>query len=80
MYEKPETNKYAVSVYAKLKCNDDLIHQFGSELPQAVETGIRTDTDKHFEEDITELVLNNVANGKFVWNDPFEELQTSLKH
>ena len=79
MYEKPESKKYVVSVYAKLKCNDDLIHQFGSKLPQAVETGIRTDTDEHFEEDITELVLNNVANGKFVWNNPFEEFTDFLE-
>lgn len=79
MYEKPETNKYKVSIYAKLKCNGDLIHQFGLELPQEVGTGIRTDTDEHFEEDMIELVLDNVANGSIVWNDPFEEFTDFLE-
>lgn len=79
MYEKPETDKYVVSVYAKLKCNGDLIHQFGLELPQAVGMGIRTDTDEHFEEDMIKLVLDNVANGKFVWKDPFEEFTDFLE-
>jgi len=69
MYEKPKTNKYVVSVYAKLKCNGDLIHQFDIEEPQAVETGIRIDTDEHFEEDIIELVLNNAANGNIICED-----------
>ena len=73
MYEKPETDKYVVSVYAKLKCTGDLIHQFGLELPQAVGTGIRTDTDEHFEEDIIELALNNAANGNIIWEQELFE-------
>ena len=67
MYEKPDTNKYLVSIYAKLKFNGDLIHQFDLEVPEVSETDIRTDTDEHFEEDITELVLNNAANGNIIW-------------
>lgn len=67
IYEKPENNKYMVSIYAKLKFNGDLIHQFGFEVPQIAETGIRIDTDEHFEEDIIELALNNAANGNIIW-------------
>lgn len=73
MYEKPEANKYMVSIYAKLKFNGDLIHQFGFEVPQASETGIRIDTDEHFEEDIIELALNNAANGNIIWEQELFE-------
>ena len=67
MYEKPDTNKYLVSIYAKLKFNGDLIHQFDLEVPEVAETDIRTDSDEYFEDDITELVLNNAANGNIIW-------------
>lgn len=67
MYEKPDTNKYLVSIYAKLKFNGDLIHQFDLEVPEVAETDIRTDSDECFEENITELVLNNAANGNIIW-------------
>ena len=67
MYEKPDTNKYLVSIYAKLKFNGDLIHQFDLEVPEVAEADIRTDTDDHFEEDIIELALNNAANGNIIW-------------
>ena len=73
MYEKPGAKKYMVSIYAKLKFNGDLIHQFGFEVPQASETGIRIDTDEHFEEDIIELALNNAANGNIIWEQELFE-------
>lgn len=74
MYEKPEVNKYVVSIYAKSKDEGNMIHQFGLELPQQACTDIRTNSDRDFEEDIIELVLNNVANNNIVWEDNLEEL------
>ena len=74
MYEKPENNKYICSVYAGNKFYGNLVHQFGLEVPQEVEIGIRTNSDDSFEEDIIELVLNNVANDNIIWEEEtFEE-------
>ena len=69
MYEKPEDTKYICSVYAGNKFYGNLVHQFGLEVPQEVEIGIRTNSDDNFEEDIIELVLNNVANDNIIWEE-----------
>lgn len=69
MYEKTKANKYICSVYAGNKFYGNLVHQFGLEVPQEVEIGIRTNSDDNFEEDMIELVLNNVANDNIIWEE-----------
>ena len=73
MYEKAEDTKYICSVYAGNKFYGNLIHQFGLEVPQEIETVIRTNSDDNFEKDIIELVLNNAANGNIIWDEEMFE-------
>lgn len=69
MYEKPEPNVYECKVFAGKKNFGDLSHQFGFPVPIEQDIGIRVDTDEHYEEDIIRLVLTNIANDNFHWDE-----------
>ena len=60
IYEKTDNGKYECSIYLENEDEADLRFCFGSLFPQEAETGIRTSTDKAFEEDISRLAINYV--------------------
>ena len=74
MYKKPEPNKYRCDVILGKKGWGLLEYWAGLYVPQEVETGIRTDSDAHFEKDIIGLIFNNIGNDNLDWNGrTFEE-------